>query len=80
MSYVRTLALPLAAVLMTLFASLKADAQQPGLDRLPSQVFDVMPPSARVRGVPGEMATQSRACRTLPTAETRRRLVSVAVQ
>jgi hypothetical protein len=55
-------------------------AQQPGFERLPADVFDVVPPSARVRGVPGAMAVQSRACQTLPTSDTRRRIVDVAVQ
>ena len=55
-------------------------AQHPGFERLPADVFDVVPPSARVRGLPGVMAVQPRACRTLPTADTRRRIVDVAVQ
>ena len=33
-----------------------------------------------VRGAPGEMTVQSRPCRILPTGETRRRIVDVAVQ
>jgi hypothetical protein len=55
-------------------------AQQTALQRLPADVFDVMPPSARVRGVPGEMAIQAAPCRVLPTGDTRRRIVDVAVQ
>lgn len=76
----RTSALPLAAVLIALSAASETDAQQMGLERLPPKVFDVVPPSAHVRGAPGEMAVQPRACRALPTGETRRRMVDVAVQ
>jgi hypothetical protein len=79
MTRIRTLALPLA-VLLALFAAPETDAQQTPLSRLPAKVFDVVPPTARVRGEPGQMAIQPRACRALPTAETRRRIVDVAVQ
>jgi hypothetical protein len=61
-------------------ASATLGAQQAGMDRLPSGVLDVRPPSARVRGDAGEMAIRTEPCRTLPTAETRRRVVDVAVQ
>ena len=80
MTYMRTRALPLAVVLIAIVAASDADAQPMGLERLPPTVFDVVPPSAHVRGAPGEMAVQPRACRTLPTADTRRRMVDVAVQ
>ena len=55
-------------------------AQQTTFDRLPQNIFDVVPPSARVNGAPGTMAIQSTSCRTLPTAGARRRIVDVAVQ
>ena len=55
-------------------------AQQTTFDRLPQDIFDVVPPSARVNGAPGTMAIQSTSCRTLPTEGTRRRIVDVAVQ
>jgi Uncharacterized protein conserved in bacteria (DUF2272) len=58
----------------------RLDAQQGSKERLPQQVLDVLAPSARVRGLPGEMAIQSRPCRVLPVAETRRRIVDAAVQ
>ncbi|HEY6362025.1 MAG TPA: DUF2272 domain-containing protein [Vicinamibacterales bacterium] len=74
------LALPLAVVLVALSAASETDARQTGLDRLPPTVFDVVPPSAHVRGAPGKMVVQPRACRTMPTGETRRRMVDVAVQ
>ena len=55
-------------------------AQQTPFQRLNSAVFDVSPPSVRIRGTPGQMTVQGTACRTLPTAETRRRIVDVAIQ
>ena len=55
-------------------------AQQPPLDRLPISTFDVTPPSTLVRGLPGSMSVDPRPCRTLSTAETRRRIVDIAVQ
>ena len=61
-------------------AAATATARQQGMERLPADVLDVVPPSARVRGAPGEMTVQPRPCRTLPTADTRRRIVDVAVQ
>ena len=73
-------ALLLAAGLVAAFAASKVDAQQAGPNRLPATVFDVVPPSAHVRGAPGAMALQPRGCRTLPTGDTRRRMVDVAVQ
>ena len=76
----RTLALPLAAALIGLCTASGAYAQQAGFDRLASDVFDVVPPSALVRGAPGRMSVQASACRTLPTEETRRRIVDVVVQ
>jgi len=55
-------------------------AQQAGFERLAPDVFDVVPPSSLVRGAPGRMTVQAPACRTLPTEDTRRRIVDVAVQ
>ena len=49
-------------------------------ERLPAERFDATPPSVRVDGLPGQMRVQSSACRNLPTGETRRRIVDVAVQ
>ena len=54
--------------------------QQTSFDRLSSDVFDVVPPTARVRGAPGGMTIQRSPCRTLPMAEVRRRVVDLAVQ
>ena len=76
----RRLVLPLGIALLTLVAARGASAQEPGVERLPADVFDVVPPSARVRGTPGTMTVAPAACRALPTGETRRRIVDVAVQ
>jgi hypothetical protein len=59
--------------IFVLFLSLASPA-------LAADVRDVLPPSARVRGVPGSMSIQPRECRTLPSAEVRARIVSVALQ
>jgi hypothetical protein len=45
-----------------------------------ADALDILPPSVRVRGVPGSMSIHSRDCRTLPAAEVRTRIVSVALQ
>ncbi len=45
-----------------------------------ADLLDVLPPSARVRGVPGSMSIQPRECRTLPAADARARIVGVALQ
>ena len=70
----------MGAMLVALAAAPALDAQQTGLERLPRDVLDAAPPSAHVRGGPGAMAVQPQACRTLPTGQTRRRIVEVAVQ
>jgi len=60
-------------ILALVFLSLASPA-------LAADVLDVLPPSARVRGVPGSMSIQPRECRTLPAAEVRARIVGVALQ
>jgi len=71
----------IAALLMLAdVRAISAQQPQPAFERLPADVLDVVPPSARVRGVPGSMAVQPRACRMLPTSDARRRIVDVAVQ
>jgi len=54
--------------------------QQPPVERLPRNVIDALPPTARVAGDPGRMAIQPQACRTLPVADARRRIVDLALQ
>jgi Uncharacterized protein conserved in bacteria (DUF2272) len=70
----------LAFIGAALAAPAMALAQQRPIDRLPRAQLDVLPPSARVSGAPGTMTVRHTACRTLPDAEIRRRLVEVAVQ
>jgi len=55
-------------------------AEQTPSQRLKSEALEVISPSARVRGTPGEMTVQRTGCRTLPAAETRRRIVNIALQ
>jgi hypothetical protein len=57
-----------------------AFAQPVALDRLPADLLDVAPPTARISGTPGTMTVRQRACRTFPVADVRRRIVDVAVQ
>ncbi len=75
----KTLVLPLAA-LAILALSCDGYARQTPFDRLPPEQFDVVPPTQHVEGAPGEMTTKGASCRVLPTGETRRRIVDVAVQ
>ncbi len=69
---------------MGLVALASSATAQPGQQgrffRLSPEMFDVTPPSARVRGVPGGMVAQPRACPAMATNETRRRIVNVAEQ
>jgi hypothetical protein len=72
---------PLILLILTATAAVPESlAQQTALERLPARVLDVVPPSARVRGTPGQMALQARPCRVLPTENTRRRIVDIAIQ
>jgi hypothetical protein len=70
----------LAFVIGVLITPAMALAQPRPIDRLPRAQLDVLPPSARISGAPGTMTVRHTACRTLPDAEIRRRLVEVAVQ
>jgi hypothetical protein len=57
-----------------------ASAQPIPLDRLSPGLLDVTPPTVRISGAPGTMTVRPRACRTLPMADVRRRVVDIAVQ
>jgi len=50
------------------------------LDRLSADVLDVVPPSARVSGPPGEMTIRQNSCRGVGPIDVRRRIVNVATQ
>ena len=73
----RTWILPLAAVLVATSVSQAAPAP---LDRLSSDVLDIVPPTERVSGEPGKMTIEERSCRAFPADEVRRRIVDAAVQ
>jgi hypothetical protein len=73
-------ALLLTVIVAGAVALQAAAAQQKPFSRLNSEILEVTPPPDRVRGVPGKMTVQRNPCRTLPTADTRRRIVDVAVQ
>ena len=68
------------SLLAVLVGALDLRAQQTAAPRLPRETLDVMPPSERVRGEPGQMNMRKLVCHSLPTAQTRRRIVDVTVQ
>jgi len=68
------------ALLAGLIAASEASAADARYGRLPTEKLDVMPPSERVRGTAQQMTPRPVACRMLQVAETRRRIVDVAVQ
>ena len=68
------------ALVVTACAPAVAHGQSAVLDRLPPDRFDVVPPSARVRGTPGNLTIRPAPCRSLPMAAVRRRIIDVAVQ
>ncbi len=76
----KTIFLTLAGTVAILALTANGLAQQKPFERLSAEQFDATPPSALVDGSPGQMSVQSSACRNLPTRETRRRIVDVAVQ
>lgn len=53
---------------------------QEWLDRLPTSLLPVSPPSARVSGMPGELRIEQSSCNVLPSEGVRRRIVNTAVQ
>ena len=73
---------PQLGIVLIAFAAapVPSAAQHAAVERVPAEVLDVTPPSARVRGVPGAMTVRPSTCRTLPTGDTRRRIVDIAVQ
>jgi len=69
------LAIP-AFLLIASFSSAQTQQQQ----RLPAEVFDVLAPSTRVTGSPGDMRYTMQDCRAIDSANLRRRIVNVAIQ
>ena len=55
-------------------------AAQNMIARLPRTAFDVIPPAERIQGERGTMTAWQTACRMGPTAQSRRRIVDIAVQ
>ena len=76
----KTIVLALAGNVAILASTPDWLAQRKPFDRLPTEQFDAVPPSALVSGPPGQMSVRSSSCRNLPTGEIRRRIVDVAVQ
>ena len=70
------------ALALTAGLAIASDAMARDADygRLPAAQLDVTAPSERVRGAAGEMSARPMACRSMPLAETRRRIVDIAVQ
>ena len=68
------------AVIIVVTIAPNAYAQQTPFDRLPPNVFDVVPPPARVQGAPGAVTIRQTSCRNVPAAQVRRRIVELAVQ
>lgn len=66
--------------LLGLLASTQAGAQIASLARLGRDVLDVIPPSERVRGTPGEMALVESQCPQASPPSLRRHIVEIAVQ
>ena len=69
-----------SAALLAAFLGPCLIAQQRPFERLNSAAFGVISPAARVRGTPGQMTVQRTGCPALPAAETRRRIVDLAIQ
>lgn len=65
---------------LALLTGTAAQAQQVLLERLAADQLEVLPPSLRVEGVPGEMRVVENACHVQAPADLRRRIVNVAVQ
>ena len=65
------------AILLAVALATPAAAQSA---RLPREVLDVIPPSARVEGPRGRMRVVQPLCRVGPTHWARRRIVDIAVQ
>ena len=76
----KNLLLSLTVIVTLICSSDNGLAQQRSLDRLPAEVLDIVPPSDRVSGSPGQMRIQRSACGTLPLSGARRRIVDIAVQ
>ncbi|MGE3840632.1 MAG: hypothetical protein AB7I50_03525 [Vicinamibacterales bacterium] len=57
-----------------------AFCDEPGFDRLPVHVLDARAPAAVVKGQPGSLTIAAPDCRVRSLADSRRRIVDLAVQ
>jgi len=73
----RKLLIPIVA---TMALTCEAGAQQTRIERLSVDDLDVLAPSARVAGEPGNLRITDQSCRAKTQEELRRRIVNVAVQ
>lgn len=71
---------PIVAVLVAGLCAATPLRAQERLDRISRDHFDVIAPSERVDGEPGEMRVTQNACRVGPTHWARRRIVDIATQ
>jgi hypothetical protein len=68
-----------ACLLLAISTALPAQNSE-SLQRLPLDILNVKPPTARVAGTPGNMRIIDRSCQSTPTTNIRRRIVDTAVQ
>ena len=71
---------PIVLFIAVLVAASGASAQQLRIDRLSGEQLDVLAPSERVAGPPGDMRITHTSCQAGPGGELRRRIVDIAVQ
>jgi hypothetical protein len=68
------------AVGAILSVSTEGTAQTTPLERLPGTVLDMIPPSDRVTGAPGQIRVSQTGCRSVPADGLRERIVDLAIQ
>jgi hypothetical protein len=68
------------ALVVAACAAAVGHAQSAVRDRLPPDRLDVVSPSVRVLGTPGNLTIRQAPCRTLPMDGVRRRIIDLAVQ
>lgn len=71
---------PIASIAAGILVACSAQAQQAPFARLPFEQLDVVAPTGRVAGPPGQMRVMDGACPAHPDTGVRRRIVDVAVQ
>ncbi|MED5535629.1 MAG: DUF2272 domain-containing protein [Pseudomonadota bacterium] len=71
---------PIFLLLTALATAPVVYAQQFHFDRLSPDYLEVLPPSARVNGTPGNIRITQSTCQSLPNAALRQRIVDIAAQ